>query len=97
MDPSGREAEAGGSLCAQGQPCLQSSFQDTQSYTEKLCLEKQTKVSLATGSEEGGETVLPPPSFQSSYVDVWNLFFISCQDACANFDAGASPGLRGMS
>jgi hypothetical protein len=40
FNPSTREAEAGGSLLDQGQPGLQSEFQDSQSYTEKPCLGK---------------------------------------------------------
>jgi hypothetical protein len=42
---STREAEAGGFLSSQGQPGLQSEFQDSKGYTEKPCLEKpnQTK------------------------------------------------------
>jgi hypothetical protein len=38
-NPSTREAEAGGFLSLQGQPGLQSEFQDSQGYTEKPCLE----------------------------------------------------------
>ena len=34
------EVEAGGSLRVQGQPGLQSEFQDSQGYTQKPCLEK---------------------------------------------------------
>ena len=41
FNPSTREAEAGGFL-SQGQPDQQSEFQDTQGYTKKPCLEKQT-------------------------------------------------------
>jgi hypothetical protein len=40
FNPSTREAEAGG---VRGQPGLQSEFQDSQGYTEKPCLKKQTK------------------------------------------------------
>ena len=36
-----RETEAVRSLEVQGQPRLQSEFQGSQGYTEKLCLEKQ--------------------------------------------------------
>ena len=46
FNPSTKEAEAGRSLWVQGQPGLQSEFQDSQGYTEKPCLEKpnnQTK------------------------------------------------------
>jgi hypothetical protein len=39
--PSTREAEADGSLSSR--PGLQSEFQDSQSYTEKPCLEKTKK------------------------------------------------------
>jgi hypothetical protein len=42
FNPSTREAEAGGFLSS-SQPGLQSEFQDSQGYTEKPCLEKQTK------------------------------------------------------
>jgi hypothetical protein len=41
FNPSPWEAKAGGFLNS-GQPGLQSEFQDSQGYTEKLCLEKQT-------------------------------------------------------
>jgi hypothetical protein len=40
FNPSTREAEAGG---FQGQPGLQSEFQDSQGYTEKPCLRKKKK------------------------------------------------------
>ena len=42
-NPRTQEADAGGSLSSrvQGQPGLQSEFQNSQGYTEKLCLEKQ--------------------------------------------------------
>jgi hypothetical protein len=42
FNPSTREAEAGRFLSSRGQPGLQSEFQDSQGYTEKPCLEKQT-------------------------------------------------------
>jgi len=45
-----REAEAGGSLWVQVQPDLQSEFQDSQNYTEKPCLEKQTPTKRFTMS-----------------------------------------------
>ena len=38
FNPSTQDAEAGGFLCVQGQSGLQSEFQDSQGYTEKLCL-----------------------------------------------------------
>jgi hypothetical protein len=41
FNPSTREAEAGG-FRVRGQPGLQSELQDSQSYKEKSCLEKQT-------------------------------------------------------
>ena len=41
FNPSTREAKADGSLWVQGQPGLQSKFQDNQGYKEKICLEKQ--------------------------------------------------------
>jgi hypothetical protein len=40
FNPSTWEAEAGGFLI-RGQPGLQSEFQDSQSYTEKPCLNKK--------------------------------------------------------
>ena len=41
FNPSSQEAEAGRSLCIQGQPGLQSEFQDNQGcHTEKPCLKK---------------------------------------------------------
>ena len=43
FDPSIREAEAARLLRVQGQPDLQSSFQDSQVYTEKPCLKIKTK------------------------------------------------------
>ena len=43
FNPSTHEAEAGGSLLDRGRPGLQSEFQDSQSYTEKPCLEKKKK------------------------------------------------------
>ena len=43
FNPSTREAEAGGSLYVRGQPGLQSECQDSQSCTEKPCLEKPKK------------------------------------------------------
>jgi hypothetical protein len=49
FDPITQEAEAGGS---QGQPGLQSKFQDSQGYTEKSCLE--TNKTEGVGGEEGG-------------------------------------------
>jgi hypothetical protein len=38
------EAEAGGFLSSVGQPGLQRAFQESQSYTEKLCLGKKKRV-----------------------------------------------------
>lgn len=38
FDPATQEAEAGGPPWVWGQSCLQSKFQDIQSYTEKPCL-----------------------------------------------------------
>jgi hypothetical protein len=44
FNSSTREAKAGGFLSLiRGQPGLQSEFQDSQSYTEKPCLEKNQK------------------------------------------------------
>ena len=43
FDPSTQEAEAGGSLCVQGQPGLHREFQDGQGYIVRPCLKKQTK------------------------------------------------------
>jgi hypothetical protein len=42
FNPSTWEAEAGGFLSLRP-ACLQSEFQDSQGYTEKLCLEKLKK------------------------------------------------------
>jgi hypothetical protein len=42
FNPSTGEAEAGWSLRAPGQPDLKSEFQDSQGFTEKPCLKKQT-------------------------------------------------------
>jgi hypothetical protein len=51
FNPSTWEAEAGGFLSSvRGQPGLQSEFQDSQSYTEKPCLEKQNKSIIQEGS-----------------------------------------------
>ena len=41
FSPGTWEAEAGGSLSLRVVPVLQNKFQDSQSYTEKPCLEKQ--------------------------------------------------------
>jgi len=41
FNPSTGKAEAGGSVWVRGQSGSQSEFQDSQGYTEKLCLEKQ--------------------------------------------------------
>jgi hypothetical protein len=41
-------AEVDESLWVQGQPGLQSEFQDSQDYTEKLCLEKTKKQTKQT-------------------------------------------------
>jgi hypothetical protein len=44
FNPSTQKAEAGGFLrSVLGHPGLQSDFQDSQSYTEKPCLEKTNK------------------------------------------------------
>ena len=44
FNPSTQEAEAGGSLWVQGQPGLQSEFQDSQGcYIEKPCLKKEIR------------------------------------------------------
>jgi hypothetical protein len=43
FNPRTWEAEAGESLGVQDQPGLPSEFQNSQGYTEKLCLEKQNK------------------------------------------------------
>ena len=45
--PSTWEAEAG-RFWVRGQPGLQSEFQDSQGYTEKLCLKKQNKTKKQT-------------------------------------------------
>jgi hypothetical protein len=42
INPSTREAEAGGFLSSRP-ACLQSEFQDSQGYTEKPCFEKPKK------------------------------------------------------
>jgi hypothetical protein len=56
FNPSTQEAEAGGSL-NQGQPGLQSEFQDSQGYTENLCLreKKERKKGRKEGRKEGRE------------------------------------------
>ena len=43
FSPSTQEAEAGGALWVQGQPGLQSEFQDSLAYTEKPWLKKPKK------------------------------------------------------
>ena len=43
FNPSTWEAEAGDLSQGQGQPGLQSEFQESQGYTEKTCLEKPKK------------------------------------------------------
>jgi hypothetical protein len=42
FNSSTQEAKAGGFLSSRGQLGLQSEFQESQSYTEKPCLKKQT-------------------------------------------------------
>lgn len=44
--PSTWDSDAGRSLQVQGQPCLQSEFQESQEYTEKLSKTKQNKTNL---------------------------------------------------
>jgi hypothetical protein len=44
----GRQSQAG--FWVQGQPGLQSEFQDSQGYTEKSCLENKTKQNKNTSS-----------------------------------------------
>jgi hypothetical protein len=60
----GRQRQA--DFWVRGQPGLQSEFQDSQDYTEKLCLEKpkQEKSSLVPGKaiREDGPHPLPFPS-----------------------------------
>jgi hypothetical protein len=53
FNPSTWEAEAGGFLSSvQGQPGLQSEFQDSQNYTEKPCLKnKQTNIQKSSMTE----------------------------------------------
>jgi hypothetical protein len=43
FSPSSQKAEAGGSTWVQGQSGLQSKFQDSQGYTEKLSKERKKK------------------------------------------------------
>jgi hypothetical protein len=52
FNPSTREAEADRFL-VQGQPGLQSEFQDSQGYTEKPCLKNQTKQNKTTTTKKG--------------------------------------------
>jgi hypothetical protein len=64
FSPSTREAEAGRSLQVQGQPGLQSEFQDSRDYTEKPCLEKQTwKVAAFSASRDRAK---PAPSLSDA-------------------------------
>ena len=51
FNPSTWEAGAGESLLSQGQPGLQSEFQDSQGYTEKPYLEKQNKTPKQTNKK----------------------------------------------
>ena len=43
FNPSIQDAETGGSLWVQGQPGLQSQFQDSPGYTKKSCLKSKGK------------------------------------------------------
>jgi hypothetical protein len=65
FNPSTWEAEAG-DLCIQGQPSLQSEFQESQGYTEKTCLE--------TNKHEIKQT--KNPTFFISKLFIWNLYYI---------------------
>jgi hypothetical protein len=58
FNPSTWETKAGGFL-SQGQPGLQSEFQDSQGCTEKPCLEKQNKTSKKE-SQKGNQRFLLP-------------------------------------
>jgi hypothetical protein len=51
FNPSTQEAETSGSLWVQGQPDLQSEFQDNQDYTEKPCLKEKKKESSSTNAK----------------------------------------------
>lgn len=52
VNPRSWEAEAGGSLRAQGLPCLQSDFQDSHSITQRDCLETQIKTKQKQQQQE---------------------------------------------
>jgi hypothetical protein len=53
FDPRTLETETGGSLWIQGQPDLQSAFQDSWGYIVKLILKNQKRERVERG--EGGE------------------------------------------
>jgi hypothetical protein len=52
FDPSTLEAEAGGFLWVQGQPGLQSKFQDSQGYIKKPCLQKEKERKKSNNNTE---------------------------------------------
>jgi hypothetical protein len=58
FNPSTWEAEAGG---FQGQPGLQSEFQDSQSYAKKPCLEKTNNNNNKTKKQKTKNNPPPPP------------------------------------
>jgi hypothetical protein len=62
FNPSTWEAETGGFLSSRSQPGLQSEFQESQSYTEKPCLEKPKKKKKKKDIEKDVATCL----FQST-------------------------------
>jgi hypothetical protein len=68
FNPSTWEAEAGGSLSSR-QPGLQSEFQDSQGYTEKPCLKKQTKNKKQKQKQTNKKNNLAvPPETQRQYM-----------------------------
>jgi hypothetical protein len=69
FNPSTCEAEAGR---FQGQPGLQSEFQDSQGYTEKSCLEKQTNKQKVT---KVYHLLLMVDGYQIKFVPVGNYYF----------------------
>jgi hypothetical protein len=62
----GRQKQA--DFCVRGQPGLQSEFQDSQGYTEKPCLEKQTNKQTNKQTTLAGWDLQSSTLFKSLYL-----------------------------
>ena len=67
FNPSTQEAEAG----RQGQPRLQSEFQDNQDYTEKPCLEKQKQKNQPTKQTNKQKMSVRDWYLPMGWVSIW--------------------------